>query len=332
MKVKCLMYGKKLIFLILLIIPQSLYPLAKYAEEFLSLGLGARSYGMGSAFTSIANDATSFYWNPAGTVQIEKKTIFFMHSTHYKNLMTYDGATFILPGKNAENALSIGFLYLNIPDIFDTRNAWEDTNNDGIPDADEIDYDKITEFNDSEFAVFLNGAIKKSSNLFIGFNVKYLRKSFAEFSANGLGADFGLVYIPTERIRLGLNFKDITGSFLLWNTGTKEFIYPKLRTGITVIANFFFITESQVNLSMDTEIRGDHRLISSQLSFKKINADFYWGLEYWFKDIVAVRIGSDIGAFSSGLGLSYKGINIDYAVLTNEQLNNSQRLSGSITF
>jgi len=323
---------KKLILLLILIIPQSLHPLAKYAEEFLNLGLGARSYGMGGAFTSLADDATSFYWNPAGTVQIEKKTVFFMHSTQFKDLMTYDGATFILPGKSAKKAFSIGILYLSIPDIFDTRNAWEDTDNDGLPDADEIDYSKITQFNDSEIAVFLNVAIKKRDNLFLGFNVKYLRKSFAEFSANGLGTDFGLVYIPMQRIRLGLNLKDITGSFLLWNTGKKEFIYPKLRTGVTVIANFFFITESQIHLSMDTEIRGDHRLLSSQLSYKSINADFYWGMEYWFKDIFALRIGSDCGAISTGLGLSYKGINIDYAVLSNEQLDSSQRLSGSITF
>lgn len=322
----------KCIFLMILIIPQGLYPFAKYAEEFLNLGLGARSYGMGGAFTSLADDATSFYWNPAGAVQLEKKTIFFMHSTQYKDLMTYDGATFILPGKSAEKALSIGILYLNIPDIFDTRNAWKDTDNDGIPDTDEIDYTKITKFNDNEIALFLNGAIKKRDNLFVGFNVKYLRKSFAEYSANGLGVDFGLVYVPIQRIRLGINLKDITGAFLLWNTGKKEFIYPKIRTGATVILNFFFITESQVNLSMDAEIRGDHRLLSSQVSYKSINADLYLGMEYWFKKIVALRIGSDCGALSTGLGLSYKGINIDYAVLTNDELNNSQRLSGSVTF
>ncbi len=246
--------------------------------------------------------------------------------------MTYDGATFILPGKTSNKTLAVGVLYLSIPDIFDTRNAWNDANNDGIPDPDEIDYSEITEFNDTEIAIFLNGAIRKQENLFLGFNVKYLRKSFADFSANGLGTDFGLVYIPVERIRLGLNCKDITGSFLLWNTGTKEFILPKIRTGVTFIANFFFITESRVNLSIDAEFRADHRQRAAQISYKSINADLHWGMEYWFKEIIAVRFGSNTGALSAGLGISYKGINVDYAVLTHEQLNNSQRLSGSITF
>jgi len=321
-----------LIFSLLLLIPHTLLPLAKYAEEFLNLGLGARSYGMGGAFTSIADDATSLYWNPAGTAQLEKKTAFFMHSMQYKNLMTYDALTFTLPGISNDKTLSFGVLYLNIPDIWDTRNAWEDTNNDSIPDEFEIDYTKLTKFSDNEFAFYLNGAIKKTENLFLGFNVKFLRKSFAEYSANGLGTDLGLVYIPVQRVRLGVNLKDVTGSFLLWNTGNKEFIYPKMRTGITVIANFFFITESQVNFSMDAELRADHRLALSQISYKNINADIFWGMEYWFKNTVAVRIGADSGSISSGLGISYKGINLDYAILMNEQLDNSQRLSGSITF
>jgi hypothetical protein len=63
-----------------------------------------------------------------------------------------------------------------------------------------------------------------------------------------------------------------------------------------------------------------------------MNADLNWGMEYWFMDMVAVRAGSNAGALAAGLGISYRGINVDYAVLTHEQLNNSQRLSGSITF
>ena len=37
----------------------------KYAGEFLNLGVGARPAGMGQAYVSIVDDATSCYWNPA---------------------------------------------------------------------------------------------------------------------------------------------------------------------------------------------------------------------------------------------------------------------------
>nr|HPI73656.1 hypothetical protein [bacterium] len=36
------------------------------AAAFLEIGVGARAMAMGGAYTSIANDATALYWNPAG--------------------------------------------------------------------------------------------------------------------------------------------------------------------------------------------------------------------------------------------------------------------------
>ena len=36
------------------------------AAKFLHMNVGSRAVGMGGAFTSIANDATAMYWNPAG--------------------------------------------------------------------------------------------------------------------------------------------------------------------------------------------------------------------------------------------------------------------------
>ncbi|MCH8285826.1 hypothetical protein IIB79_04770, partial [candidate division KSB1 bacterium] len=39
--------------------------IAKYAGEFLSIGVGARAQALGGAFAAIADDGTAFYWNPA---------------------------------------------------------------------------------------------------------------------------------------------------------------------------------------------------------------------------------------------------------------------------
>ena len=36
------------------------------AAKFLHMNVGSRAVGMGGAFTSIANDASAMYWNPAG--------------------------------------------------------------------------------------------------------------------------------------------------------------------------------------------------------------------------------------------------------------------------
>ena len=36
------------------------------AAKFLSIGVGSNAVGMGGSYTSIADDATAMYWNPAG--------------------------------------------------------------------------------------------------------------------------------------------------------------------------------------------------------------------------------------------------------------------------
>jgi hypothetical protein len=44
---------------------------AKYAGEFLSIGIGGRALGMGSAAVALASDVTAGYWNPAGLVNVK---------------------------------------------------------------------------------------------------------------------------------------------------------------------------------------------------------------------------------------------------------------------
>ena len=44
--------------------------IAKYAGEFMALGVGGRALGMGGAFVAVANDVTSGYYNPAGLANL----------------------------------------------------------------------------------------------------------------------------------------------------------------------------------------------------------------------------------------------------------------------
>jgi hypothetical protein len=40
--------------------------IAKYSNEFLSVGVGARALSMANANVASVNDVTAGYWNPAG--------------------------------------------------------------------------------------------------------------------------------------------------------------------------------------------------------------------------------------------------------------------------
>ena len=43
--------------------------------QFLKIGPGARVDSLGGAFSALANDVTSIYWNPAGISQLEKTSL-----------------------------------------------------------------------------------------------------------------------------------------------------------------------------------------------------------------------------------------------------------------
>ena len=48
---------------------------SKYSNEFLNIGVDARSIGMSKAVVSSTNDVNSTYWNPAGLLNIERDEI-----------------------------------------------------------------------------------------------------------------------------------------------------------------------------------------------------------------------------------------------------------------
>lgn len=42
-----------------------------YSNEFLNIGVDARSLGMSKSVVATSNDVNSMYWNPAGLVNLE---------------------------------------------------------------------------------------------------------------------------------------------------------------------------------------------------------------------------------------------------------------------
>jgi len=53
---------------------------AAETASFLDIGVGARGLGMGGAYTALADDAHSIYWNPAGLAALDKREIAASHA------------------------------------------------------------------------------------------------------------------------------------------------------------------------------------------------------------------------------------------------------------
>jgi len=65
----------------------------KFAGEFMALGGGARAMGMGGAFSAVAGDASTVFWNPAGISGFDKRQVLLMHSERFGQLVNYNFAT-----------------------------------------------------------------------------------------------------------------------------------------------------------------------------------------------------------------------------------------------
>jgi hypothetical protein len=303
---------------IIFLIPQTSAQtvVAKYAGEFMAIGVGGRALGMGGAFTAVANDITSAYYNPAGLGNLNYPQIALMHAEHFGDLVNYDyGAVAIPFGTDMTFGLSI--MRLGIDGIPDTREALVDG-----PGSTNVIYDiyhpnarlnpaLIKEFSNQDWVFYLSFAKRQAENFYWGANVKIIRRDIAEFGATGIGFDVGAIYSPIENLFFGANVQDVTTTLVAWNTGRNELVSPTLKIGT---AYRLEILGGTVYPAVDLDIRFENRRASAYGNLGPVSFDSHVGLEYSFRNLFSVRGGyNDVKQFTVGAGVKLPKLNIDYS-------------------
>jgi hypothetical protein len=289
--------------------------IGKYAGEFLSIGVGGRPLGMGGAYVAIANDVTAGYYNPAGLAQINYPEISLMHAEQFGSLVNYDYAGVAIPYQK-DMSFGISIMRLGVDGIPDTRNALVDQTTGqvitdiNLPSA-RLDYSKITEFSDQDWAVYLSFAKRHSENLYYGASVKLIYRSIANYSAYGIGFDVGGMYLPFKNFSLGANLQDITTTLVAWSTGRNELIVPTAKVGAAYHFNFLGGT---ITPALDFNVRFEDRQYASEVNLGPVSFDMLAGFEYNFKNIFMIRGGyNDVKQFTIGAGIKLPKLNIDYS-------------------
>jgi hypothetical protein len=341
---------KKILVVLMIIavaVPGFAQEFGKYAGEFMYIGIGGRALGVGSAYAALANDVTAGYWNPAGLARIEYPQIALSHDERFGNLVNYDYAAVAIPygvntidtesGETTYNASSfaISVIRLGIDGIPDTRKAWADSNGNGLfDDGSNLrpDYGAITFFNASDWVVYLTYAKHSSENLFIGANLKIIRRNIGEFHGTGIGFDAGVQYLAARDLVLGANLQDVTTTFVAWNTGTNELISPTLKLGA---AYAFEIFSGRLTPTVGADVRFENRRFSAMANIGPISIDPQAGLEFDYKNVVAIRGGyNEIGNITIGAGIHLRKLDIDYSFAkfdAADQLGNTHRISLRLT-
>jgi len=294
----------------------------------MAIGVGGRALGLGGAHVALVNDATAGYWNPAALARIGYPEGIVMHDERFGSLISFDFASVAVP-YGLDESLGLSILRLGVDGIPDTRKAWIDNNSNGIFDnVDRLDYDKVTYFNATDWALYFTYAKRPSSGLMYGANVKIIRRDLADQSAIGIGFDVGALYSPMPDLYLGINAQDITTTLVAWSTGRNELVSPTLKIGA---AYSIEALGGRFAPALDVDVRFENRRFSSVANLGAVSFDPHAGLEFDYKKTVALRVGyNDVKQLTLGAGVHLRMLDVDYSFAkftADETLGNTHRIS-----
>lgn len=309
----------------------------KYANEFLTLGVGARGMAMSQAVVASVSDVSAAYWNPAGLVHVpETYQGSLMHTGYFAGIANYDYAGFTLPVKDSAR-LAFTLLRFAVDDIPDTRFLY---NANGA-----IDYQNIQFFSAADYAFLMSYAQPLSflPGLSVGGNVKVIYRQVGAFAnAWGIGLDVAAQW-RHRHLSVGAVLRDVSGTYVTWwhhnellrevydQTGNilpstnTEVSLPRLAIGGAYHFHLPYDITASPELEADITFDGSRNVLYSA---KPLAIDPHVGLELAYKSLFYIRGGygnfqqvedfqgnkSWTSQVNLGAGVHYKWLQLDYAL------------------
>ena len=341
-----------LIFVIIMSGAFSQNNVATTSAAFLEIGPGARSLGMGSAYVSVANDASSLYWNPAGIVNVSKPEVQSFYTPWLVETQYYYNTAVVPMGQYG----NIGFSFTAITmDEMMVRT---------VQDPEPSEYGQ--KFDAGNISMGIAYAKKLTDRFSFGFQTKFIQESIWQMSAQGFAVDIGTLFITKRDLRIGMSVSNFGGKLGMEGNNTlvdidvDETIYGNNDRidGNLGTAKWPLPLLFRFGLSREFNFASNMKCLFAVDAIHPNNNPEYLniGLEYSAMDMVFLRIGkshtfyelsffeegvsSGIGpeqGLSFGAGVKYQiprgpVINIDYVFTDFGVFNNIEGYSISFTF
>lgn len=199
---------------------------AKYAGEFLDLGVGARPIALGGAYVAGGGDVLSGYYNPAGLSSLRNPQAAFMHAETFGELLNHDYIDARPVGSGDDGAaMALSLFRLGGGGIIVTGR--DQTGR----------FYQVSEESHADYAGYVSYGRRFGERLAAGISAKLIYRDILDESAFGLGLDLGALYSPLGWLDLGANIQDASTTLLSYSTGTKESIYPTAKLGARLHGN-----------------------------------------------------------------------------------------------
>jgi fibronectin type 3 domain-containing protein len=284
-------------FLLMTLTPSYAQPLTSGAD-FLKVDSGARSQGMGGAFTAVADDVNALTWNPAGLALLTEPQVGYLRMLYLSDI-AYNFGGAVIPIPMGENSLGLGAGVINLGATFDSTNGAQPSVTAG------------------ENAFFFSAAYRVKDLVSFGLTGKYILRDIAGYQGSAFGGDLGvLVTPPGSPIRVGAGVFNLGQEVAFVSAADQLPLSGRLG-----LAGRLF-EEPQHSLML----AGD---FSYQFSSGVWEAA--GGAEYWYDRVLAVRAGSrgngDMNHWTAGIGVDLKVARVDYAYSPVGTLGDTHRMS-----
>ncbi len=272
--------------------------------QILEIPVGARAIAMGEAYTAMADDVSSLYWNPAGIALLNQSQASFMYDQSFMD-MNYSYGAVATPLENGGLGASLSYLGFGPINGYDTT---------GAPTGNVKAYSDVATIGGAWLGDFWSA----------GFNAKGVQGTLADVNATGFASDVGvnLIYpreVMTGTLRLGATIRNL-------GTGMKYLQYndpfpTEYRVGLAAVQ----MMDKKLNLSMDYGKVND------------ANGAVYAGAEYWLGSHIALRTGyagtsAEGSGLRAGIGLRVGDLSFDYAYSQNGDLGMTNRYEMTYRF
>ncbi len=263
-------------------------------ESPFTVGLGARALGMGGGFTSLADDATAIFYNPAGLPLLDYQEVSLMHMDLFEGT-TYNFAGWAYPDVKL-GGVGVGYMRIGTDDIVRRRNF--------IADG-------MFDYSHSQLIIGYGQSLQGALSL--GLNFKVVNQSIDDMSDYGFGFDLGMMARIDRHLTAGLMIRDMVPAELELDQ-TSE---------ITTISIMGGLSYRNLNLGKSASLTTAFELEKIENRSTRIHA----GSELVIKDSYALRAGYDRDNVSFGAGLKWSRLKIDYAYKILDYLDDSHRFS-----
>lgn len=271
---------KKILSICLILLVTSNVYAAHGGAAFLKKGVGARALALGGAYTALADDTSSVYWNPAGLGRVQDYSITAMtasgsssewpdleYMTPSYNFVALSAPMHKFTGKLGYSVFALGLINSTFENVLLSSEE-------GVA---------LGTFENPSNAFFLSWGMpiwEDNTNLYAGVSLKYITEKMEGISggsASGYDIDVGVIYNIFETLNFGLVINK--GAEMKWDGGESDNAALKAKFGVS---NQFNLTEKLKVIGALDIVQAQKEPLNSnlgvELSYFDIYENYYLGL------------------------------------------------------